>query len=92
LTLAKGTPFIFWAFFGENRFNLVIQSAFWSIFSIVMYIFVFSANLQTQHMTPAINFLKKHKVLFKVHEYQLIQPTANYGQDVADALGVCHQR
>jgi len=43
-------------------------------------------------MTPAINFLKKHKVLFKVHEYQLIQPTANYGQDVADALGVCHQR
>jgi len=43
-------------------------------------------------MTPAINFLKCHKVPFKTHEYNLSQPSDNYGQDVADALNVSHQR
>lgn len=43
-------------------------------------------------MTPAILFLKKQKIPHKVHEYHLTKPGENYGQDVADELGVAHSR
>jgi len=43
-------------------------------------------------MTPAIDYLRHHKIPFTLHEYQLEHSSDNYGQDVADALGVPHHR
>ncbi len=43
-------------------------------------------------MTPAIRFLTEHKIDFTVHTYQQNQESGNYGQDVADALNVEHDR
>ncbi|WP_320823569.1 aminoacyl-tRNA deacylase [Reinekea sp.] len=43
-------------------------------------------------MTPAIDYLRHHKIPFSLHEYQLQHSSDNYGQDVADALGVPHRR
>ena len=43
-------------------------------------------------MTPAIDYLRAHKIPFTVHEYQLKHSSDNYGQDVADALVVPHNR
>ena len=43
-------------------------------------------------MTPAVNYLKDHKIGHTLHHYNLTATTDNYGQDVADALGVSHHR
>jgi len=43
-------------------------------------------------MTPAINFLKKHKLNHTVHKYSVSKDTENYGQAVADELTVEHDR
>jgi Cys-tRNA(Pro)/Cys-tRNA(Cys) deacylase len=43
-------------------------------------------------MTPAIVYLKQQKIAHQVHEYHLSKPSNNYGQDVADELGVPHAR
>ncbi|WP_196161077.1 Cys-tRNA(Pro) deacylase [Reinekea sp. G2M2-21] len=43
-------------------------------------------------MTPAIVYLKKQKVAYTLHEYVLTHSSDNYGQDVADALNVSHER
>lgn len=44
-------------------------------------------------MTPAINFLKKHRIDFNVHKYQVdLHSAENYGQAVADALSVAHSQ
>lgn len=43
-------------------------------------------------MTPAINFLTKHNIPFTVHEYELTKEPENYGQEVANMLGVGHDR
>lgn len=43
-------------------------------------------------MTPAVIQLKKAFVDFRLHEYQLTEEPTNYGQAVADALNVAHQR
>jgi Cys-tRNA(Pro)/Cys-tRNA(Cys) deacylase len=47
---------------------------------------------RTDPMTPAIDYLRAHKIPFTVHEYQLKHSSDNYGQDVADALGLPHSR
>jgi Cys-tRNA(Pro)/Cys-tRNA(Cys) deacylase len=50
-------------------------------------------SLKKEHsVTPAINFLKKHNITFTPHEYSMELGGGNYGQDVADALGVEHHR
>jgi Cys-tRNA(Pro)/Cys-tRNA(Cys) deacylase len=44
-------------------------------------------------MTPAINVLKKNKIPFTVHKYQVdMDQVDNYGQAVADYLKVEHQQ
>ena len=43
-------------------------------------------------MTPAIIYLKQQKIPFTIHEYQLSDNPENYGQAVADALNVSHER
>ena len=43
-------------------------------------------------MTPAVNFLKQQKIAFSLYEYQLNEEPENYGQAVADALNVSHER
>ena len=44
-------------------------------------------------LTPAINYLKKNKIPFSLHKYQVdIDLAENYGQAVADALSVEHHR
>lgn len=43
-------------------------------------------------MTPAIKALDKLGIPYTLHQYDIAQPGENYGQDVADALGVAHNR
>jgi len=43
-------------------------------------------------MTPAIEYLRYHKIPYSLHEYQLQHSSDNYGQAVADTLGVPHHR
>jgi Cys-tRNA(Pro)/Cys-tRNA(Cys) deacylase len=44
-------------------------------------------------VTPAINYLKKHKIPFTVHKYHVDKELSdNYGQAVADALLVEHKQ
>jgi Cys-tRNA(Pro)/Cys-tRNA(Cys) deacylase len=44
-------------------------------------------------MTPAIIFLKKAKIPFHLHKYEVdIDQVDNYGQAVADQLNVSHHR
>lgn len=43
-------------------------------------------------MTPAISFLTKQRIEFQVHEYELSGEPENYGQEVANVLGVSHDR
>ncbi|WP_320822416.1 Cys-tRNA(Pro) deacylase [Reinekea sp.] len=43
-------------------------------------------------MTPAIDYLRHHQIPYTLHEYRLEHGGDNYGQAVADTLGVAHQR
>jgi Cys-tRNA(Pro)/Cys-tRNA(Cys) deacylase len=43
-------------------------------------------------MTPAINFLIKENIRHTVHPYSLVNTEGNYGQAVANALNVTHDR
>ena len=43
-------------------------------------------------MTPAVTYLEKQNIPFKLHEYRLDGTPGNYGQAVADALNVGHER
>lgn len=39
-------------------------------------------------MTPAINFIKKQKILYRLHEYSHVQSSDSYGLEAADKMGV----
>ncbi len=43
-------------------------------------------------MTPAVQYLKKHKIAHSLHPYLIKNPSGHYGQDAADALGVTHSQ
>lgn len=43
-------------------------------------------------MTPAVNFLKKQKISFKLHHYDHDPNVSSYGEEAADKLGVPHER
>ncbi len=43
-------------------------------------------------MTPAVQYLKKHNIEYRLHSYSMENSAGQYGQDVADVLSVSHQQ
>jgi len=43
-------------------------------------------------MTPGINFVKKHKIEHRIHQYIHDQSSESFGHEAADKMGVSQQR